>query len=218
MKRLILYFLFLWMGSYVFGQYADLVLPVNEVSFTFFSLKNMKIADGGQNYHPYFFQGVSYKRKLGTNIIRSNFSYFQKLEKVESPDNPSWGNYAEMEFGAGYQRNFGEYWIQPYVAGDFSVLSSKLLKENGGGLFNFYKKVDTHSFGLGLTPSLGLKFKTFGPLSFSLETEFEFLVIWEKGSSFYWTPDIVPIYNDVNLRKYIITWNPVGSLNISLEF
>ena len=218
MRRLLPGILFFWLGSYVFGQYTDLILPVNEVSFTVFSFKNREIADGGQSYHPYFFQGVSYKRKMGTNFIRSNFNYFQKLEKVESPDNLSQGNYAEMEFGVGYQKNFGDYWIQPYVAGDFSILSSKLLKEKGGGLFDFYEKIDTRSFGMGLTPSLGLKFKTFGPLSFSLETEFEFFVIWEKGSSFYWTPDIVPIYNDVNRRKYSLAWNPVGSLNISLEF
>lgn len=218
MQRLFIFTLFIALFFPLQAQYEEILLPVNEMSFNVFSFKNREVVDGGPNYYPYFFQGASYKRMIGDHVLRFSFNYFQKLDEQMDADISSVGNFKGVELGFGYQRTFFEYWIKPYLAADFVILNSTSLRENESVLGKSYEKSDIRSFGMGISPIIGVRFETNTALSFSLETNLQLLMTWENGTIFYWEPDIVPEYIDVANSGFTSRWNPVSGIFLTLEF
>ena len=219
MRRLFLLTLFIAFLLPLQAQYEEILLPVNEVSFNVFSFKNMKVVDGGPNYYPYFFQGVSYKRMIDDHILRFSFNFFQKLDEYQDAETSSTGNFKEIEFGLGYQRTFFDYWIKPYVAADFVILNSTSLRVNESvPAENFREEMDIRKFGMGVSPIIGARVETNTALSFSVETSLQLVMIWERGTIEYWEPDIVPKYTDVTNSGFNARWNPVAGVFLTLEF
>ncbi len=219
MRRLFSLTLFITFFLPLQAQFEEILLPVNEVSFNAFSLKNWQVVDGGPNYYPYFFQGVSYKRMINDHILRFSFNFFQKLDEHIDAGTSSTGNFKEIEFGFGYQRTFFDYWIKPYVAADFVILNSTSLKVNESvPEESFREEKDIWKFGMGVSPIVGVRFETKTALSFSLETSLQLVTIWERGTIEYWEPDIVPRYTDVNNSGFNARWNPVAGVFLTLKF
>ncbi|MEA1898089.1 MAG: hypothetical protein U9N53_10565 [Bacteroidota bacterium] len=219
MRRLFSLTLFITFSLSLQAQYEEILLPVNEISFNVFSLKNWQVVDDGPNYYPYFFQGVSYKRMINDHILRFGFNFFQKLDEHQDPKTLSTGNFKEIELGFGYQRIFFESLVKPYVAADFVILNSTSLKVNESiPAENFREEKDIRKFGLGVSPIVGVRFETKTALSFSLETSLQLIMIWERGTIEYWEPDIVPTYTDVVDSGFDTRWNPVAGLFLTLKF
>jgi len=218
MRRLLLAVSLFGLWLPIQAQNNGLLLPVNQVSFNVFSYKNREVVDGGPGYYPYLFSGASYKRMINDHILRFNFNYFQKFDEHLNPEISSTGNYKEIELGFGYQRTFFEYWVKPYLAADIVILNSSATRENESVLGNSYEKSDMRVFGMGFSPIFGLRFETNTALSLSVEMNLQFIMTWERGSVFYWEPDIVPEYTDVNNSEFITRWNPVSGLFLTLDF
>ncbi len=202
----------------VAGQYSDILIPQNEVSFNLFSIKKRQVVDGGPQYYPYFFQGISYRRKIRGNLIRFNFSYFQKLDEVNTALMESQGNFTEIQFGVGYQRNFLEKMVQPYVAGDLIILGGRHEKENETIAGDFFEKIESRHFGIGIAPAVGVRLQATRALSFSLESSVQLLMLWESGTRFHWEPTVVPEYININDSGFEARLNPVSAVFITLEF
>ena len=219
MQRLFSLILFITLFLPLQAQFEELLLPVNEVSFNAFSLKSWQVVDGGPNYYPYFFQGVSYKRMINDHILRFSFNFFQKLDEYLDSETSSTGNFKEVELGFGYQRIFFESRVKPYVAADFVILNSTSLKVNESvPAENFREETDIRKFGMGVSPIVGVRLETNTALSFSLETSLQLIMTWERGTSEYWEPDIVPRYNDVDNSGFEARWNPFAGLFLTLKF
>ena len=203
----------------VFAQNQDIELDLNEVSFNLFSVKERQVVKGGQRFYPYFFQGVSYKRRFGTkNFIRSSFNYFQKLDEVKSTDTESKGNFSEIEFGVGYQRVFLNKWIKPYLAADLKILWGHSDQENDDHVIPSFEKFELNDFGMGVSPVIGVLLRTPTPLSVAFESSFDFLMVWQEGTRYFWEPDIVPVQENVKESGYVTRLNPVAGIFITLEF
>ena len=219
MKYFLIFASVLFLTFPVFAQNRDIELDLNEVSFNLFSVKERQVVLGGQRFYPYFFQGVSYKRRFGTkNFIRSSFNYFQKLDKVEIPDAESKGNFSEIEFGVGYQRVFLNKWIRPYLATDLKILWGHSDQENDDYLLPGFEKFKLSDFGVGVSPVIGVLLRTPTPLSVAFEASFDFLMVWQEGTRYYWEPDIVPVQENVKESGYVTRLNPVAGIFITLEF
>lgn len=219
MRRIFLLTLFIALFLPLQAQYEEILLPVNELSFNAFSFKKWQVVDGGPNYYPYFFQGVSYKRMIYDHILRFSFNFFQKLDEHLDAGTSSTGNFKEIELGFGYQRTFFDYWIKPYIAADFVILNSTSLKVNESTpAEDFRQEKDIRKFGLGVSPIVGVRVETKTALSFSLETSLQLVMIWERGTIEYWEPDIVPTYTDVVGSGIDTRWNPVAGVFLTLKF
>ena len=219
MKYFLIFASVLFLTFPVFAQNQYIELDLNEVSFNLFSVKERQVVIGGQRFYPYIFQGVSYKRRFGTkNFIRSSFNYFQKLDKVESPDAESKGNFSEIEFGVGYQRVFLNKWLKPYLAADLKILWGHSDQENDDYLLPGFEKFKLSDFGVGVSPVIGVLLRTPTPLSVAFEASFDFLMVWQEGTRYYWEPDIVPVHENVEESGYVTRLNPVAGIFITLEF
>ncbi len=199
------------------GQ-EEIELPKNEFSFNLLSVKNRYVVEGGKKYYLNFLHGLSYKRHFNKNAIRFNFNYFQKIDKIDNSQSESSGNYSEIEFGLGYQRGFLNSWIKPYIAVDLKIMGGNLVEERNNNLNPSYEKYDINKLGIGISPTLGVKFETKTPLSFSIETNVEMLMYREEGSVYFWSPTEIPDLSDVNKSDYRSRFNPVTAFFISLEF
>jgi hypothetical protein len=71
---------------------------------------------------------------------------------------------------------------------------------------------------MGVSPTIGVRFETKTALSISVETNLQLIMTRERGTIFYWEPDIVPEYTDVDNSVFFSRWNPVSGLFITLEF
>lgn len=219
MRHLLLLILFFALFFPLQAQYEEILLPINEVSFNVFSFKNRQVVNGEPKYYPYLFQGVSYKRLIDDHIIRFSFNFFQKLDEYKDAKTSSTGNFKEIELGLGYQRTFFDYWIKPYIAADFVILNSTSLKVNESvPAENFREEKDIRKFGMGVSPIIGVRIETNTALSFSMETNLQLLMTWERGTIEYWEPDIVPKYIDVDNSGFDARWNPVAGLFLTLKF
>ncbi|MDX2442295.1 MAG: hypothetical protein QNK30_00720 [Bacteroidales bacterium] len=203
----------------LFGQNQHIELDLNELSFNLFSVKERQVVKGGQKYYPYYFQGISYKRRFNTkNFVRSSFNYFQKLDEVSDQDTESVGNFSEIEFAVGYQREFLTQWLRPYVAADLKILWGKSDQENDDRAQPSFENFKMNYFGVGVSPVAGILFKTPTPLSIAFELSFDFLMVWESGTRYYWEPDVVPINEPIEDSGYVTRFNPVAGIFIILDF
>ena len=211
------------------AQGDKLVLPLNSMSLNLFSVKQRQIiAEGnayyhdvfqGEKYYPQYFHGVGYARRFKKqNFARFNFNYYQKQDEESKDYVSSEGNFSEIEFALGYQRYFFDFWVIPYVGVDLKVLWGHSNSRFEDFFEPSFTKLNLDEFGYGFTPFLGLKFYTPSPVSFSLETSWDFLRIKEKGNYYYWEPDIVPENLPVENSKSLSRFNPVAALFITLEF
>ena len=218
MRSLFLLTLFFVLFLPLHAQYEEILLPENMLSFNIFSVKNREVVDGGQNYYPYLFSGASYKRLIGNYILRFSFNYFQKLDEHQEAEISSTGNFKEIEIGIGYERAFFDYFIKPYVAADLVYMNNTSIRKNESILGTSYERFEIRTFGMGISPTIGIRIETTKALSFSLETNFQLLMTWEKGTILYWEPDIVPEFVDVENSGFFSRWNPISGLFLTLEF
>lgn len=201
------------------GQNQEIEIDLNELSFNLFSVKERQVVIGGKKFYPYYFQGISYKRRFGTkNFLRSSFNYFQKLDEVNERNVESVGNFSEIEFGLGYQREFLTGWVRPYLAADLKVLWGQSDQENNDTSQPSFEKLEVNEFGVGVSPVVGVIVKTPTPLSVGFEVSFDFLMVWENGKRYFWEPDIVPINEQFEDSGYVSRFNPVAGIFIILEF
>lgn len=219
MKRLFLLFITLHFTAAAFSQYEDILVPKNRLMFNLFTVKARQVADGGQKYYPYAFNGLSYHRSLSENgYLRFRFNYFYKEEEREETDPLRTGKFKELEFSAGYQRQFTRFFIKPYLAGDLAIIRNNSLRENTGILIESYEKKDINHFAVGILPAAGLRIETGTALNFAIETNLELLWCKSEGTTFYHVASTVPIKGTVDESGFLARWNPVSALYISLDF
>ncbi len=200
------------------AQYEEILLPQNRLAFNLMSIKAHQVVDEGPRYYPYFFSGLRYKRLIDDNILRFTFSYFHKLEETLDIDFSRSGTLKEVEMGFGYQRNFTDYRIKPYVAADLSILMNSAVRKNNGVKDESYEKKVLDKFGIGISPAVGLRFETGSALSFSFETSLQFLMSWKNGITFFHLPYTVPITNEIKESGLYSSWNPVSGIFVTLDF
>lgn len=229
MRYLLSLFVLLFILLPLKAQGDKLVLPLNSMSLNIFSVKQRQIiAEGnpyyhevfqGNKYYPHYFHGVGYTRRFKKmNFVRLNFNYFQKQDEESKDYVSSEGSFSEIEFALGYQRYFFDYWVTPYVGLDLKILWGHSNSRFEDFFEPSFTKLDLDEFGYGFSPFFGLKFYTPSPVSFSLETSWDFLKIREQGNYYYWEPDIVPENQAVDNSKSLSRFNPVAALYITLEF
>ena len=211
------------------AQGDKLVLPLNSMSLNLFSVKQRQIiAEGnayyhdvfqGEKYYPQYFHGVGYARRFKKqNFARFNFNYYQKQDEESKDYVSSEGNFSEIEFALGYQRYFFDFWEILFIHFCRHVFTHPSNSRFEDFFEPSFTKLNLDEFGYGFTPFFGLKFYTPSPVSFSLETSWDFLRIKEKGNYYYWEPDIVPENLPVENSKSLSRFNPVAALFITLEF
>ena len=75
MKYFLIFAISLLLTIPLSGQNREIEQDLNELSFNLFSVKERQVVIGGKKYYPYYFQGISYKRRFKTkNFFRSSFN------------------------------------------------------------------------------------------------------------------------------------------------
>ena len=218
MKRLPALLLLMFMVIPVFSQEEEVAITMNEVSINLFTVKNKQVVDGGPSYYPFFFQGIQYRRKMENNLIRASLGYYQKVDELETAGMSSFGNFVQVDLGVGYQRLFLKKRVRPYVAADIVFQMARHDKENETTTDDFYEKYELRDIGLGLAPTLGLRFQVTNVLSFSLETSIQWILLRESGTLYRWEPNVLPLYEDIQSTGLKTHFNPLSAVLITLEF
>ena len=214
----------LWMMLFVhpaYGQKHDLAPLRNELGISL--VRYASTPSNGivyeRNFHAYPFRAISYKRHMGRSAIRVSAAR-QQLTKVQVvPENwNSEGTYRAVFIKLGWERTLTAYRLSPYVAADITGIRSSTKGSAGGGFTGQYYDFNIEQTGIGLSPTLGLRYRPINRLSLFLETSLDILYSRYRGQYIQTWPEIAePDYTE-NTTGFTGLFNPVSMLVVNITF
>lgn len=128
------------------------------------------------------------------------------------------GDYEATIIKVGWERSFSSGRLSPYAAADLMGIRSSAVGALGGGIVANCREFVTNRRGLGLSPTLGLRYRPLRWLSVFAETSLD--IIYARYQSNYtqtWPEVTNPNYT-VNMTVFEGKFNPLSTLVINVTF
>lgn len=178
-------------------------------------------------FFPYKYQIVPlskliYRRYLNHNIFRLSITYRQLLKSQEKPENwNSEGKYQEGLLKVGYEQQFNIKNVNnfvPYLAIDLVVIKSFAEGNAGGGATGIYNDFRIKRLGVGLSPSIGIRYNINDRLSLIIETSLDILYSnFDNEYTQTWPETSNPDYKE-NTTDLSLVLNPLSTFSINVKF
>ena len=204
-----------------FGQQDNASLPKNElgISLLSYALRPSSNLLFDKTFYVHPFRGISYKRHVGWSAIRLAVAR-QKLSKRQPvPDNwTNEGDYVATIIKVGWERSFTSGRLGPYAATDIIGVKSY---ENGsarGGIVGFYQAFEVDRLGLGVSPTLGLRYRPLRWLSLFAETSLDVVYSRRRSNFIQLSPETAHPNTISTTADFEGKFNPLSTLVINVVF
>ena len=165
----------------------------NEVSIGLISLiespKNQEILFEN-SYYIIPISSFTYKRFI-TKKTAIRLTYYRPIDKSYNNTISVFtfsGKYKEQAFKIGYEYNFKQKTLTPYVALEIVYLKSTSLMESIGGVVGILG-LDTEIKSIGLSPTIGINYKIYNNIFIGLESNLNILRTSEEKLSYVLTKE-----------------------------
>ncbi|MGB3586775.1 MAG: hypothetical protein WBA23_09555 [Tunicatimonas sp.] len=204
-----------------FGQQSASSWPSNELGISLISYASRP--SGHLRFERTFYahplQGVSYKRHLGRSAIRLSVAR-QELTKRQS-NQASWsseGSYEATLVKIGWERSFTANGFSPYAGIDLMGIQSSSEGSFGGGITAAYYGFTAERRGLGVSPTVGVRYRLLRWVSLFAETALDVFYAHRRGDYTQIGPSTIPSnYPEVD-KGFEGKFNPVATFAINVAF
>lgn len=205
----------------VHGQQGSASLGKNELGINLLSYAGRPSGSiaFSQSFYAHPFSGISYRRHIGQSAIRLALARHE-LSQPQSVFGTwiSEGDYEATLIKLGWERSFSTKSFSPYAATDLIGIKSVAVGNEGGGIVANAREFVTDRLGVGLSPTLGIRYRPLRWLSFFAETSLD--IIYSRQRSHYTQvlPETVnPRYSEVD-TGFATQFNPLSALVINVVF
>ncbi len=204
-----------------FGQQDTASPPKNELGISLLSYASQPGSNIGfnQTFYAHSLRGVSYKRHFGRSAVRLAFARQQLSKRQDVPEDwNSGGDYQATIIKIGWEKSLYSSRLSPYAAADLMGIKSLADGSAGGGITGTYHDFETDRLGLGLSPTLGLRYRPLRWLSVFAETSLD--IIYSRYQNDYtqtWSETANRRYTE-NTTGFEGKFNPLSTLVVNVTF
>ena len=205
----------------VFGQQDNASLPKNELGISLLSYASRPSSNilFDKTFYAHSFRGISYKRHIGRSAVRLAVARQQLSKRQPVPDNwTSEGDYEATIIKVGWERSFTSGRLSPYAATDIIGVKSFEDGSAGGGIVGTYYEFQTDQLGLGLSPTLGLRYRPLRWLSVFAETSLDIIYARRRSDYTQLWPETTNPRTTKNTAGFEGKFNPLSTLVINVTF
>lgn len=228
MKRILVpFFFFITLSAHVFGQCPPPQVA-NEIGTRLFSLND---ASGlgpanapGQAYHPTLLSGIHFKHYNEVGAFRLSFGYMSARNRIDAGNDctdclSSDSNGAGGMVKIGYERFTFVGPFEPYIAVDAFISYDQYTSDvQGFGISGDYQEysIRNNRTGVGVSPSIGLRFFFSYSLSLGAETSLNAGLYMHKTTRNTVSP--IPENRTDENNGFGWEYHPVNSLSLNVMF
>lgn len=161
----------------------------------------------------------SYKRHVGQSAVRLSLAGRQLTRRQPVPENwNSEGDYEAVLIKIGYERTLTPHRLSPYVAADLVGIKSSAEGFFGGGFLGIYRDFEVDQLGIGLSPTLGLRYRPLRWLSLFAETSLDILFSRYRSQYVRTWPEIPNPRSTENTTGFGGKFHPLSTLVLNVTF
>lgn len=156
--------------------------------------------------------GIKIKRHFNHSSLRLGFDYLENKYSYNANEPMNWnlntGNSFSKNLKIGIEKTVINKALQVFVAADLVLKSARYsgISEGSGDFAPYYKKAYNFKLlAIGISPSLGIKYRPIERISFSLETSLSIIYWQTKGNEL--------VYRNESNESLIMS--PIGLLSIN---
>ncbi len=205
----------------VHGQQGSASVGKNELGINLLSYAGRPSSSIAfrRSFYAHPFAGISYRRRIGQSAIRLALAHYE-LSQQQSVFSTwtSEGNYESTVIKLGWERSFSTKSLSPYVATDLIGIQSSAVGNEGGGIVASAREFVTNRLGVGLSPTLGIRYRPLRWLSFFAETSLDIIYSRQRSDYTQVLPETAnPRYTEVD-TGFAAPFNPLSALVINVVF
>ena len=213
--------IFITLAYPAFGQQDNASLSKNELGISLLSYASRPSSNilFDKTFHAHSFRGISYKRHIGQSAVRLAVARQQLSKRQPVPENwTSEGDYEATIIKVGWERSFTSGRLSPYAATDVIGIKSFANGSAGGGIVGTYHDFEVDRLGLGLSPTLGFRYRPLRWLSVFAETSLDIIYSRYRGDYVRIWPEAPNPRFANDTAGFEGKFNPLSTLVINVTF